>query len=1442
MGAYETRSGLGGRGTGGGFHDFPAAEALKRGDGLIVVDSGDAVEVRKVLSGEVPDGWSLKDYAVGTKATMVIAGEIKKMPVVGAGGALGLPFSPGTLYWDLINNRATTVETDGLDCGALLESEWLFPEASAGINLNNTDGASPLPFGSIAESYPGQLKNIRIQGKTAGTDDLTLLLPQAENFLAQTVAVDESPTGSEFVATNTPVDMGEIDDPAITRVPGAGGFVYRLDESFTGNLRIRFDGTWDVGVGIQLRRGTSIPPGADGGGLVGSATNTGNNFSGDFNIASAQAREGTYFWFALSSNSITRTITNRRLRLDGSWNKKDLDWFVKAGDGAIFWLPANASRQTTLDLIGGSGNFKLADGTLAPSIVLASGHASPQIVYLVSDGTHWVRQSSGWLKNTAYLSHHMLIAGRTGGGGIETLDNVSTTDQAAYTATDSGGTQPEEDDVVLLTPAGLFDFNTGAATLALNGGAAKAVKNQDGDDFTGGEIRYGAGLLLRYNGTEWRSLNETRPDFDDTVTKTVQAYSKSYTTPGGGSAAGNIIPMSTGSWDESGVIATKTLLGGTLFVLETPWAAVRFVVAAWNTAGEDIDIWYKDDSDPSSITDGTQLAALGRTGASLNGQTVSDDNAPAGRRYWFRVRNAGNGLSTGNRQLQITSNANTFDLSKTVPGRFGYGLEKKNNKIGLPGLAGSETDRYGSYTNAFMAAGYRRGAISFFNRTTVPTDDTDAIGQPNIADNSDIVVVLSAFLRTDRDPNNLQWATKSSAADYPSGRVLYFQIWNDKSAHAKVTLKSAGTFVDGATDDGDFIWFRGSIDEVNDLPDVADFGNYFLISDEEPTDLKIRIPISDVLGVPTGQQSDPITGGLEFLTTDFKSFSLNHLERHFSDGYDTFSGYAVVASGSYDANGEIDASVLGNFNPQIRLGIKAAHLYDLAADAVAGALIEVRKDASNYILGKVTTVTTDSLGSAPSNGRYVNLEHVEKIGTIGAGDTVEIRVYKGGALEQIALTSGTARDTLTATTRRGEVLAPEGRYYLIQPNRSNGGAATLALNGGAAYPIMRRDGTACTGGELPTGKLQPLFFTGAAWLLLNDLRADYPIRETYQKAAFDTGFPSVTVAAVGANAAYTLPASFTNHLSVDEVISHKALNGGTLITLLARFPKFGVAWNTSGNNVQLYYKDGADPSSVTDGTVQAWSGGTNNRYLDATDWPQGRRFWFVNNGAALGSGVRTIKILSGHDPDPAEAVFHDQDVGGRWKKYALAALTGVAQDLVTNLLPDDYLKIVAISDDGISGAVEGAFKDLEDRSAAGTLRIPIDGILDKYEGSATSVAATILSGCAGRDLIEIGVRLTGGSGGSNNIRLASSRLRYTDMSANSWLPDNPVDGDRIQFSKSGSNLQVQTAGTPENVQISAVRRSEQTAILTLGSSKVQARRNAIGPPCSVDCWVLEEGE
>ena len=163
-------------------------------------------------------------------------------------------------------------------------------------------------------------------------------------------------------------------------------------------------------------------------------------------------------------------------------------------------------------------------------------------------------------------------------------------------------------------------------------------------------------------------------------------------------------------------------------------------------------------------------------------------------------------------------------------------------------LAGHETDKYASYDNAFVASGYRAGFWVLSTDTNGPPTTANLIGQPDIATRSTNGVVAFGRLRTDADPNNLQWDVVPNAADYSTGDIFYASLDRDKGSHLKITLTSDGTLV-GAGDTA-YVWATATWQEVGDIANVNEAGNYFRISQEEPSALKIELPYTDILGAP----------------------------------------------------------------------------------------------------------------------------------------------------------------------------------------------------------------------------------------------------------------------------------------------------------------------------------------------------------------------------------------------------------------------------------------------------------------------------------------------------------------------------------------------------------------------------------------------------------------
>ena len=244
---------------------------------------------------------------------------------------------------------------------------------------------------------------------------------------------------------------------------------------------------------------------------------------------------------------------------------------------------------------------------------------------------------------------------------------------------------------------------------------------------------------------------------------------------------------------------------------------------------------------------GVLLAIVKRGETHINyvqAETISkqSDHYALSNLTWVNPKNYGN-IGTGsvwNIVAGIVSGSLTKDIADFSDVLAKYVLKTD--------LEGKETDRFASYDNAFIQTGYRAGFWVLTSDTSGAPTQANQIGQPNIATGSG--TVCFGRLRTDADPNNLQWDVVPAAANYPSGAIFYASIDGDKSAHLKITLTSAGTKVEGSNDNGDYVYATADWVETGDIADVQDFGNYFRIGREVPSKLKVELPWTDILGAP----------------------------------------------------------------------------------------------------------------------------------------------------------------------------------------------------------------------------------------------------------------------------------------------------------------------------------------------------------------------------------------------------------------------------------------------------------------------------------------------------------------------------------------------------------------------------------------------------------------
>ena len=85
------------------------------------------------------------------------------------------------------------------------------------------------------------------------------------------------------------------------------------------------------------------------------------------------------------------------------------------------------------------------------------------------------------------------------------------------------------------------------------------------------------------------------------------------------------------------------------------------------------------------------------------------------------------------------------------------------------------------------------------------------------------MLAVSAFLRTDADPNQLAWAAESNASDYTTGDIFYLSLDRDKGSYLKVELTGNG--VKTGTGDGAYIYALATFTEVGNVANVATAGD-----------------------------------------------------------------------------------------------------------------------------------------------------------------------------------------------------------------------------------------------------------------------------------------------------------------------------------------------------------------------------------------------------------------------------------------------------------------------------------------------------------------------------------------------------------------------------------------------------------------------------------------
>ena len=172
--------------------------------------------------------------------------------------------------------------------------------------------------------------------------------------------------------------------------------------------------------------------------------------------------------------------------------------------------------------------------------------------------------------------------------------------------------------------------------------------------------------------------------------------------------------------------------------------------------------------------------------------------------------------------------------------------EKLAEYVKREALEGSASDQFASYDNALFGANYFPGNWCLFNQTTEPTDDTNAIRQPDIASGSGVLVW---HLRDDSDPNKSWTPETLDASLWPNGRKFHITPWSPYKPNTflEVALTTAATLV--GTDNQARLWAQAAWVETGEIGDVLDDGDYFRFSENKPSQLNFDLPVEAIPGL-----------------------------------------------------------------------------------------------------------------------------------------------------------------------------------------------------------------------------------------------------------------------------------------------------------------------------------------------------------------------------------------------------------------------------------------------------------------------------------------------------------------------------------------------------------------------------------------------------------------
>ena len=368
-------------------------------------------------------------------------------------------------------------------------------------------------------------------------------------------------------------------------------------------------------------------------------------------------------------------------------------------------------------------------------------------------------------------------------------------------------------------------------------------------------------------------------------------------------------------------------------------------------------------------------------------------------------------------------------------------------------LEGHKSDIWVSYDNALFGSDYFSGNWCWFTGDTEPTDDTRAVGQPDIASGSGVFVVGRG--RSDKDPKKVEWGPALSAADYPAGRVIHGYVQGSANpGHVKITLTHDGALA--GSGDQARVWVRATLEEVGDVGPAAN-GNWWQLSEYAPPGLDIRIPAGDVIDPPWVDETGAGTGDTPVTQASFmpvrspagvyEDKSVAHMGDHIRPRLTA----PQVLSATYEATfGDIEAgdgkinvgAVLGG-SATVTWGVRAAEALDGGGNLPKADILSIltlHHRITVYTGSAVFKGTISGYGGGVGAYPYqVTVSDATKAGAFGDGDAIKIKL-ESALVDRDELADVAFSGELTDLENMPDVPASNGAYRL-RATRSGQGVA-----------------------------------------------------------------------------------------------------------------------------------------------------------------------------------------------------------------------------------------------------------------------------------------------------------------------------------------------------------------------------------------------------------------